>query len=527
MCTNTIYDIIRDSDGRFVLDTYEKVINYILYTSSEEEINLSNCVLIPSETNKLFDICELFIYAKKIGKNLDIGINESDDEKHKPIVTKRLICNNSIFRKTIFSNTIFEKHVSFEASTLEELHFNHTSFTGGLSITQCSLLGYLSFQGVQANSLYIHNTTFKGTFIDFTSSKLNSISILSSSFNYCERFKEELIKTPNIINLDLSFANALLGDVAIIDVKSELYISFLGSKICRKIEIYDSIFENGIIFENTKIAGISSILKNEVSTNKKAKTNVVLTGSTIKSDFSIIGFSSEYIIANNCVIDKSGRLSIFNTNTNYIEFVRASIYGELNISHINTNANNDCTIDMECAINLGYINVRLNKITVANFDTAKILRLASQTLNNSIEVTALKAKEHKLFLKENKLKFTYTSIADHLLLWLNKVSNNFGTNWISGCVFCVCVSIIFVTIMNIALGEYSFCLNPKEWFFISNAFWIKIFEFIWLPDLDSFNKLLANQKCNVLAIISFIIGKSLIAYGIFQTIISFRKYSNR
>lgn len=48
-------DILTDSDGRYVLDSYSKVLNYILCTSEQDTINLSNCVLIPSSDHFSFD----------------------------------------------------------------------------------------------------------------------------------------------------------------------------------------------------------------------------------------------------------------------------------------------------------------------------------------------------------------------------------------------------------------------------------------------------------------------------------------
>ena len=54
---------------------------------------------------------------------------------------------------------------------------------------------------------------------------------------------------------------------------------------------------------------------------------------------------------------------------------------------------------MECAINLGNLNISLDNVKVLNYDTAKILRLAAQKLNNSIEIPALRATEHKIIPK--------------------------------------------------------------------------------------------------------------------------------
>ena len=171
------------------------------------------------------------------------------------------------------------------------------------------------------------------------------------------------------------------------------------------------------------------------------------------------------------------------------------------------------------------INISLENLSLFDFDTAKILRQAAQKLNNNIEVTALKAIEHKLYLKDNKFKFSLASIADYTLLYLNQLSTQFGTNWISGVLFCILISLISIGVINLTLGEYHFCLNLGDWAIFTNDFWRESFEFLWLPNLQNFNVLITNSKCSALTVACYIAGKSLIAYGIFQTVSAFRKYS--
>lgn len=57
-------EIEKNAEGRFVLDSYTKVLDYILINSNDDEINLSNCVLIPSIGLVVFDISELFKCAQ-------------------------------------------------------------------------------------------------------------------------------------------------------------------------------------------------------------------------------------------------------------------------------------------------------------------------------------------------------------------------------------------------------------------------------------------------------------------------------
>lgn len=529
--SNLPTSIIKDADGRYILDSYSKVLDYILCTSDKDTINLSNCIIMPSSGQITFDIHELYNYAKKRGQNLKIGITKKRKSHNQIIISKRFICNNCIIKKAFFSNSTFEKFVSFTNSDLKDLHFTHSIFSESLDITKTTITGYLACNGLHATKVYLHFITYEGSTLDFSCSKIQSISILSSTFNYSKEDKKEAIEKPGLLHTDFNFALSLLGDVFLSHISSELFITFLDSHITGRFRGYNCNLDKGLIFEGCTISGKQSLIHSDNFHEVRKDSTLNLEGCKIQSELTIIGVSYDVIYAQDSTIESSGRLSLFQIATNHIDFERVSIYGELNINHINPksskNAYSVCEINMECAINLGSINITLENIKLLNYDTAKIIRLAAQKLNNSIEVTALKAIEHKLFLKENKLQWKYTSVADHLLLWLNKVSNNFGTNWLTGCLFCVTVSILSVCLINYSIGEYVPCLIPSDWVLFSKEFWIKTLEFLWLPDLESFKDLISSEGCSPWTIIIYIIGKSLIAYGIFQTVAAFRKYSSK
>lgn len=520
-------EIKKNADGRYVLDSYSKLIDYILINSNDDEINISNCVLIPSAGICFFDISELFKCSQEHGNNVKIGIFQKEDCNNCYIVKKRINCENSIISKALFHNTTFEKWVGFENTELKDIHFTHSKFQNGLSISNCQIFGYVTGEGVSAYSIYLHGITYIGSSFDFIGSKIKSLSILSSSFKYSEKDIQEAERNPQILRTDFNLALSTLGDVHISSVYTELYMSFLDTQIKNAVHIYNSQFEKGLVFENSVIDGKQTIIQNVNTTGIKDNSSLNFRGCKINTDIVIDGISIDFIDATGCDIGNNGRLSIFYTDINNINFVRASISGELNFSHINPKANRKAFIDLSCTLNLGEIYISLENVNVANYDTAKILRLASQKLNNSIEISKLRALEHNLYLKENHLQLSFSSISDHILLLLNKYSNNFGTNWMRGCLFCIFVSMLFVALIDLSLNEYTFCINPINWVIFSDNFWVKTLEFIWLPNLNSFNNLTSLDGCNAFTVISYIAGKSLIAYGIFQTIVAFRKYCNK
>lgn len=516
--------IQQDKDGLYILDSYSKVLDYILCASNTDEVNLSNCILVPSSKSISFEIKELVTIATANGYHNELGF--SLKENRDIVFSKRFVCNNSVLRNAFFTNTKFEQFVNLDNSILEDVNFTNSSFSSGLSLSNTKICGYFSLKHVVAKSIYLHSANYEGACFDFTYSRIKSISILSSVFKYSESNIKEAKEKPGLLHFDFNFAHSILGNVLISDLNSELYLSFLNADIKDEIRIHNCTFFKGLVFENCILEGSQVIIADVNTKGIKDNVSINFRECQINTDLVLNGIYFDFIDLTGCKIEKSGRLSIFYSSLNNINFVRAVIFGEVSINHINPKISSKAVIDMSCTLNLGNIYVSgLENINVANYDTAKILRLAAQNMKNSIEVTSLSAIEHNLFLKENRLSFS--SISDYLLLWLNKLSNNFGTNWIRGIIFCVTVATIFTGLIGLTSEDYIFCVNPKEWVIFSEEFWVKTFEFLWLPNLDSYNALELLPKYNARVLMYYIIGKSLIAYGIFQTVVAFRKYCGK
>lgn len=518
---NNLNSEIVNIDGRFLLDSYSKVVDYILQASNEDEINLSNCIIKPNAKSPQFDIKELYDLVEKMGLSSKIGIEKRKDSEDGFAITKRLSCYNSIFNSGFLNNIVFEKWVGFDKSQVAELHFNNSVFLNGLSFSDVKINEYLVFEHCVIDNIFIHNTIFEGSMLDFTHSKIESVSLISSDFKYDKETIKEFEDRPDLITSDINLAYAKLGNFYMSECNTDLSLSFLFAKIAGKTTIYNCSFEKGIFFEDAKLSGPQLVIENKQLPNLSGERFISFDRADVQSDIVINNMTCKFITASSVIIQKDGRMCIYASTINDLYFPRATIYGELSILHLK----NKSKLSLTYAINLGLVNISLDNLSIFDFDTAKILRQAAQKLNNNIEVTALKAIEHKLYLKGNKFNFSFASIADYTLLYLNQLSSQFGTNWISGVLFCIFVSMISIGIINLTLGEYYFCLNVEDWAIFTNDFWRKSFEFLWLPNLQNFSELTANSKCSAVTVACFIAGKSLIAYGIFQTVSAFRKYS--
>lgn len=136
---------------------------------------------------------------------------------------------------------------------------------------------------------------------------------------------------------------------------------------------------------------------------------------------------------------------------------------------------------------------------------------------NKDRIQALIFKSYELDAYQHTLNWQENAF-DLLMLWLNKLSNNHGLSWIRGVMF---------TIITCFAFYFIFCLCQND-FFSKYFFWENLMKYFWLPngidDLMSFLKSNSNIFIGTIGVISYLLGKIFIAYGIFQTISAFRKY---
>ncbi|MGL4986937.1 MAG: pentapeptide repeat-containing protein, partial [Treponemataceae bacterium] len=165
----------------------------------------------------------------------------------------------------------------------------------------------------------------------------------------------------------------------------------------------------------------------------------------------------------------------------------------------------------------------------ANYQTATILKNEELKINNLIKALEYKAEEKDLYNKH--LKWSVNTFFDKTALWLSKVVNNHGQNWIRGVCFTLCVWILpFVlfylpspfTIQRSWLVKVCYAVQSGELF-------SKMFEFInptnyeilsdYLQDLD------VPVVIKIFGTLCYIFGKIFVPYGVYETIVAFKKYN--
>ena len=140
-------------------------------------------------------------------------------------------------------------------------------------------------------------------------------------------------------------------------------------------------------------------------------------------------------------------------------------------------------------------------------------------------------KEMSSYSKELNSQRTWNNIGtwltDESILFLNTISNKNGLSWLRGITFTLVCAIIFFWIINFFGIEsnqpHFFVLDLKTFHFEGvGEIWKRFLNMFYLTNFkDKFE----GVKLNALGETVFFLSKIFISYGIYQTIVAFRKFS--
>ena len=269
-------------------------------------------------------------------------------------------------------------------------------------------------------------------------------------------------------------------------------VSFQDAVFYKNVRFHETIFHNNVDFFNTSFKGLVDFYLVKFEDDQQFHTTDFLD----RAIFSNTTFKGEAQFIYNKV-DKNS----------YINFESAKFEKGLDISRANFNCN------------LNFWNIFIQNKNISEFtkyiddfgehkeeatpsvykqlrETYRIIKDNSYKQNNKIE--ALEFSKREMLVYERELKSVSSkSNNDKLLLLANKVSNNFGTNWLRGILFTASTGIITYLLM--------LCCLP----FIHNTYIIISFTFIIIiisafsflnKDIDSFLPIL------ILIILSFLLA---------------------
>ena len=543
---------IKGEDGvsRHELNTPTKIIVWIKYQFEQQEIDynkeyrpfskridLSNCIINTSSIGgkpslkNLFDILK----ANDKGEKLDCFINNGFGNKYNHEVKVKIDCRNSLIHSGFFQNTKFHESVNFEDST----------FDGYASFSNCLFTKYANFQNVK----FIRNSNFDRCIFN------EDVYFNKVIFDTHEVSFDNSIFKGNFHGQSIEFKTDPRRDTPFIDFRySEFHkdVDLSYSKFNRACYFGDAKFHGNILFRKThfevSICFYDTVIGGNILFTAYSKEGDSLDGTpNIIKTITFRGAKiSGRIDFENCEIDileacfahiqKGALFRIYESKIKRLDFT--SVYNDGAIM-LEDNQDNIEEITFKSALNTGLIEIEnTNTKTIKDRKTARLLKDSANKSGNTIDALEYRKKELELFKQES----TYMKRGTRLLLRLNGLSNDHGTDWIKGLIFTTCswlgfyLLFLFVSRLQdmfvFIIGEnvvWTFSSDISNgisylWsldFLTTLSTWMNQFSFQdswWIILLELFQILIVT--------LIFILGKIAIAYGIYQTITAFRKYKN-
>jgi len=492
----------------------------ISYIQFNKKVSFIGCEFhIPVEISKVDFQLGLDIRHSNFHKNLEIFDTVSRGHS-----TLGLKSGGSL----IIMRSLFEKINDFYSGVeIENLfHIEGTVIKSGLNLSRSKIKGQLN----------INNSKLQGSLI------ICGASI--GALNLGHRTKN-LEVNMDIQGLDISDAE-FLGQVQVYNVNINGVLNahratFNELSFFTKVNFFDNVYFSEAAFHKSMHLEFSSAKKIFSFSNSTINSqmyfheidlscaNVYFTGTQINANLWLGNLlHKEPVIFNGKLsfqgasISSTSIVRLFNINNKKslvgeLDFSNSLIKGFLDIRNVYVRE-----VSFDGALVLGNIqdnNTLLRAIKDRN--TARVLKHEAKRINNTISSLNYNKMEMKLHSKTLELR----SFSDWSILRLNYISNNYGADWIWGSLFTITMGLVFYSIFNMCVygfgvpwnDHFNFLLNDKD-------FWIGFINYFWLP--TGFGELTKNDELagGWGGAISFILGKILIAYGIYQTIAAFRKY---
>ena len=156
-----------------------------------------------------------------------------------------------------------------------------------------------------------------------------------------------------------------------------------------------------------------------------------------------------------------------------------------------------------------------------------ILKKQAILRNDNITAFHYRKNEMNSYIHELRTKKIFSQ--EGAVLLLNKFSNNHGISWIRGIGFTLLSWIVSYNLFVLASDDF-YCITHKGCKFIlfQSEFLANAIDYLWIPQglKDLSTGLLEDHNwwISIIMVLTFILGKILIAYGIFQTISAFRRH---
>ena len=521
-----VMSIVRDTlmlniDGCEV--NYKINVNSILQQSQSEGIFFKNIRIVNSKLHK-----GISFYDVKIKGNLYFWENQCSTCD---------FSNIKVEGCSYFSNTIFRSSVVFDHAQFDkDCFFWGVEFLGESYFRNCTFGGRIDFwcanfskKSDLSHSLFCKDVDFSNTVFSqdilfketsFGNDGYSSAAIFDNLIcggGVCfigSNFRDEISMNKSEFSGLIDFSKCSIYRTLTLALTSYTQISFDFSHIYSPVYLLDC--SNNVEYISFQHSWIDSIVS--IRCVREFSINQMIFYKSIFSNKSIV--SIEGANMSDGMFDFSfcnilGVVSVYSSLLERLNIICSSVIGSLIIKDTNIKL-----IDLTNSTATGRIITDSNYCySPQNRETANILRHQKESEGDvimSLKYKELEMRRYKEDFDKLPILERLKNIDEIIIVKLNFWSNDYGQSWMRGVVFTLLISFIFTYILTII--DYDGKIDGIVYYVSNQYFWKDVINFLWVPSMEF-------KSHGLLYVIIALLGKILVAYGMFQTAMSFRKYS--
>lgn len=520
-------DFPKDSKGRTILANAEDMREWVELGFDEQRrnrlanmpfpqdvINLMGCTLYTScshageeDKSKIFNLCDMADVVPGIKKL-------SGDEDFLFEVDRPIRFDGSELHGNFFHYVRFCSFVS-----LDEVEINNTC-----SFSKCVFLGPAYMQGIKINGTTIFDQCKFEEGLVLSSASINGISVHFSNCEVKRRFdlhKATLTSSDvdSIYYNPFEFINCKLENLDLSELKSNHKRFYFIDSVVDGMSMHDFNLELVIAFLHCELSSQIFMLRSDCESGKHNRLKTLrLLNCANKAQFHIENTEFDEIEVNYGDVTPYARFRMDQCIVDKLHVDGTTIYGQQDLTN-----NEISEINLDGVSVHGYLTFNENKVgNYCNRDTVRLLKNEALKVNDKVNAIHLYAEEMKMLLGDKKA----LTRAERIPLMINGVFSKFGESWWRPLWLTIVITAV-LTLAMLAFGssEYSFSMEKP---FIGWSMLITIYlNNINVFSIPMFGEVIKEYGLNVTGELIHLATKVIVAYGVYQFTVGFRKYSRK
>ena len=508
----------RDNEGRRILGSAKEMAEWVKLGFKEQDdkrdsdipfkqhfIDLSHCVLYISypvgsnePVSKIFNLCDMAGVVPGIKKI-------EDGQSYLFEVEYDLHLEGSVLYGNFFHYVKFDGMVRMDNVTInsnfscfkclfsDNVYMQSLHVTGRSDFEQCEFRRGLVMNGTDADLFHFNNCTVQER-LWLSSVKLNN--------HHIDGYHQSI-----------EITNSAVDNIVLSRVNTAGLPVYIGYSTITVMCIDNVFLDGSLSIYSCRLVGVMTMVIDKGGQKNMVK-EFVFHSCEMDGQYHIENTDFEKFDFNFCKIGDKGRLRLSQCNVKELTAGFSSVFGQMDVLD-----NTVSTLCLEGTCVQGYLSFQGNEVeNYADRQTLRLLKNESRKVNDDVEATKLYAKEMCMLLADKKVSFW-----DKISLWLNKLFSCFGENWGRALLVTFVLSVV-CTLLMLGFGSSKLEFNPEGEFIGVGSFVTALLDSINVFSIPLFSDTIEKYGLNVFGQVLYFIIKVIVAYGIYQFVVAFRKY---